>query len=208
MLFSAQRLPGPTTGIGICGVPSVLTQGPSVVLQTPHLASSQDLDSRLSATEAPPLIPGPQSLEDPDVRKSAHACGAHPAPTVALDGQQRCASLRSPQIRGQGPLDPLQGPQVLQLPWESPPLEAPPHMRGPHSETRMSGSETMHFGLITSQIHQGPTAAPGFSEVSSDWGPRSPQSSLRVLKLKPWRSWASSLCSPEATPPFLGPQFP
>ena len=71
--------------MGICGVPSVLTQGPSVVLQEPHLAPSQDLDSRLSATEAPPLIPGPQSLEDPDVRKSVHACGAHPDPMVALD---------------------------------------------------------------------------------------------------------------------------
>ena len=58
---------------------------PAVLLQTPHLASAQDLDSRLSGTEAPPLIPGPQSLEDLDVRKSAHACSAHPAPTVALD---------------------------------------------------------------------------------------------------------------------------
>lgn len=65
----------------------------------------------------------------------------------------------------------------------------------------------MHFGLIVSQFGQGPTAAPGFSEVSSDLGPGSTQSSVSVLKLKPWRSWGSSLCSPEATPPFPGPQF-
>ena len=65
----------------------------------------------------------------------------------------------------------------------------------------------MHFGLILFQIGQKPTAAPGFSEVSSDLGPGSPQWSLRVLKLKPWRSWASSPCSPEATPPFQVPSF-
>ena len=36
---------------------------PAVLLQTPHLASAQDLDSRLSGTEAPPLIPGPSLLK-------------------------------------------------------------------------------------------------------------------------------------------------
>lgn len=82
---------------------------PAVLLQEPHLASAHGLDSRLSATEAPPLIAGPQSLEDPDVRKTAHACGTHPAPTVALDCQQRFASLRSPLITGSGSSSPSSG---------------------------------------------------------------------------------------------------
>ena len=67
-------------------------------------------------------------------------------------------------------------------------------------------SETTHLGLILPNDRQGPTAATGFSEVSS-FGSGSPQSSLRVPKLKLRRSWASSLCSPEDTPPLPGPQF-
>ena len=65
----------------------------------------------------------------------------------------------------------------------------------------------MHVWLILFQGRQGPTAATAFSEVSSDWVPGSAQSSLRVLILKLWKSWASSLCSPEDTPPVPEPQF-
>ena len=125
------------------------------------------------------------------------------------DNRDGLLSLRSPLIRGPGSSSPSSGSSgssTLQDLGIGPP-EAPPHMRGPQSETRMSGSTAMHFGLIVSQGRQGPTAATGFSEVSSDWGPGSPQSPLRVLKLKPWRSWASSFGSPEATPPFPDPQF-
>ena len=76
---------GQQLGWGSVGFCRSSLRVPPVLLQVPHLASAQDLDSHLSATEAPPLIPRPQSLEDPDVRRSAHACCAHPARTVALD---------------------------------------------------------------------------------------------------------------------------
>ena len=66
----------------------------------------------------------------------------------------------------------------------------------------------MPVSLIPSHGHRGLITETGYSEVSSDWGPESAQSSLRVLNLKLWRSWASSLCSLEDMPPLPGPQFP
>ena len=56
-----------------------------------------------------------------------------------------------------------------------------PPVSGPQTKTQISGSETTHVGFILPQGHQVPTAAKGFSEVSSDWVPSSFQSSLKIL---------------------------
>ena len=53
MLFSPQSLPGPTTGVGICGVLSVLTQGPRSPPSGTSPCLQSGLDSRLSPTAAP-----------------------------------------------------------------------------------------------------------------------------------------------------------
>ena len=62
--------------------------------------------------------------------------------------------------------------------WDSrlSPTAAPaPHTRGPSvSKTRMSGSQTMPVSLIPSHGHPGLITETGYSEVSSDCGPRYP----------------------------------
>ena len=62
VLFSPQGLPGPTTGVGICGVPSGLTQGPL----SPPSGASPCVQSGPGILASPqrkprPLIPGPAS---------------------------------------------------------------------------------------------------------------------------------------------------
>ena len=59
----------------------------------------------------------------------------------------------------------------------------------------------MPVAVIISQGVSGPTAGMGFSEVSSHWGPGSPQSSLRHLTLPLGKTWDSLLSPNEA--PFL-----
>ena len=54
VLVSPQGLPGPTTGAGICGVPSGLTQGPpQSSFRHLTLRPVRTWDSRVSPTEAP-----------------------------------------------------------------------------------------------------------------------------------------------------------
>ena len=104
VLVSPQGLPGPTTGAGICGVPSGLTQGPpQSSFRHLTLRPVRTWDSRVSPTEAPA-----------------------------------------------------------------------PYTRARLSKNRMSGSQATPLSLILSHGHPGLITETGYSEVSSDCGPRYP----------------------------------
>ena len=60
---------GQLPGRGSMGFRQSSRRGPSVLLQAPHLASSQDWILASPQLQPRPLTPGPQALQDPDVRK-------------------------------------------------------------------------------------------------------------------------------------------
>ena len=185
---------------------------PSVLLQAPHLASNQDLGfSPLPNGSPRPLYQGPP-LQDPDVRKSDHACFAHSIPrTPWTDNRDGLSTLRSPLIVVH---DTLFLPQCPQL--DTPqdlgigPPESRHHMRSPQSETRMSGSlplvsgpqaetrisgsETAHIGLNLSQ-GQGPCRPPSGSSPRLFQNLRSSLSPSEAPPVYQVSSVSATLCS-------------
>lgn len=145
------------------------------------------------------LLPGRQSLRDPDVRTSGQAYCAHPAPgppTATCQGGDLvgpfCPLSGSPQSCLRALTLVHQGPDILPSALMRPcPLSQVPSF----SEARMSGCAAV---LIP------PYGLPG---PALFWGPGCPQSSLRALTLTPRRTWDSLLCPPE-TPPLIPPPQP
>ena len=153
-----------SSGVGLPSSLSVLTLTPgrTWALSSPYLrpGSSHQVPSfsetcmcdRLSVLFSPQGLPRPTT--------GAGFCGF---PSVLTQGPPQ-SSFRHLTLR------PVRT-------WDSrlSPTEAPaPYTRARLSKTRMSGSQTMPVSLILSHRHPGLITETGYSEVSSDCGPRYP----------------------------------
>ncbi|XDB66581.1 hypothetical protein ABFV05_020197 [Capra hircus] len=152
-------------------------QGPSLsetqMSGSLNTALGPQYEIRMSGT--PPPVPGPLS----ETRVSGT-----PPPVPGPLSETRVSGTPPPvpgplsETRVSGTPPPVPGPlSETRVSGTLPPVP------GPLSETRVSGNQTMLVAVIISQGVSGPTAGMGFSEVSSHWGPGSPQSSLRHLTL-------------------------
>ncbi|XDB66582.1 hypothetical protein ABFV05_020198 [Capra hircus] len=175
MTGSLNTVLGPQYEIRMSGTPPPVP-GPlseTRVSGTPPPVPGPLSETRVSGT--PPPVPGPLS----ETRVSGT-----PPPVPGPLSETRVSGTPPPvpgplsETRVSGTPPPVPGPLS-----ETRVSGTPPPVPGPLSETRVSGNQTMPVAVIISQGVSGPTAGMGFSEVSSHWGPGSPQSSLRHLTL-------------------------